>query len=324
MLEYSVIIRTTGKAGEKYIRLLDSIKALTPQPKEVIVVLPDGYELPQEKLGWETFYFCPKGMVKQRLYGIKKCKTPYALVSDDDIAFSNDFVNKLSIPVVTGQYGFSAGPLVEFFPQKGKSTFFSFIVGASMPTLFHRKRYNSVLKTTGYSLNRNITTSVSKLYETQSAPWTCFFADIKKLNSIHFEDEMWLDKNGYAAYDDQTMFYKAWCRGIKSVIVSDATYRHLDGKTSTTGINETASYASAFNMIVFWHRFIYKGSIFKKFLCKICFKYRLFAVSILNYTNYKRGKQKYEVYEASKQGRRDAQRWIKSYEYMSLGNVYRE
>ena len=42
MLDYSVIIRTTGKAGAKYQGLLDSIAGLEPQPREVIVVLPDG------------------------------------------------------------------------------------------------------------------------------------------------------------------------------------------------------------------------------------------------------------------------------------------
>ena len=47
-LEFSVIIRTTGNAHEKYQKLLNSIVALEPQPKEVVVVLPDGYDLPEE------------------------------------------------------------------------------------------------------------------------------------------------------------------------------------------------------------------------------------------------------------------------------------
>ena len=75
MIDYSVIIRTTGRAGEKYRRLLSSIEALEPRPREVIVVLPEGYGLPSDRLGWESFYFCPKGMVIQRLHGIAMCKT---------------------------------------------------------------------------------------------------------------------------------------------------------------------------------------------------------------------------------------------------------
>ena len=95
MIEYSVIIRTTGKAGEKYQKLLDSVSKLDPQPREIIVVLPEGYDLPDERLGRETFYFSPKGMVRQRLAGVAVCKTDYALICDDDVSFPSDFVKKL-------------------------------------------------------------------------------------------------------------------------------------------------------------------------------------------------------------------------------------
>ena len=71
-IDYSVIIRTTGKANEKYQELLNSIRELIPAPKEVIVVLPEGFDIPNERLGYETYYFSPKGMVVQRLTGIKK------------------------------------------------------------------------------------------------------------------------------------------------------------------------------------------------------------------------------------------------------------
>ena len=58
-IDYSVVIRTTGKAHEKYQALLNSIDSLTTKPVDVIVVLPEGYDLPQEQLGYENFYFCP-------------------------------------------------------------------------------------------------------------------------------------------------------------------------------------------------------------------------------------------------------------------------
>lgn len=125
MEAYSVIIRTTGKAGEKYARLLASIDMLDPQPLEIIVVLPEGYAVPKETLGKERIYFSPKGMVVQRLFGVEKCKTQYALIVDDDIAFEADFVSKLYQPVGSGKYSFSAGPLLDFFPKPGIQTLFS-------------------------------------------------------------------------------------------------------------------------------------------------------------------------------------------------------
>lgn len=313
-IDYSVIIRTTGKAGEKYQKLLDSIAALEPQPREVIVVLPEGYDLPSEKLGWETFCFCPKGMVIQRLYGIVQCKTKYALISDDDIAFEPDFVQKLASPLETGKYGISAGPLPEFFPVPGLSTIMSVLTGAAAPTIFHRDRYNTVLKTTGYSYNRHLVPG--RLYETQSAPWTCFFADVEKLRSIRFEDELWLDKNGYSAHDDTAMFYKAWLRGVTPVIVADAPYHHLDAKTSTRGNTEKAMYATGFNKVVFWHRFLRGGA-----WSSLCIRYRLAAEKLYKRLNLLRGRNTKAEFDAFYDGIQAGWDWLKSEEYRKLPNI---
>lgn len=318
-LDYSVIIRTTGKAGAKYQALLDSIAGLDPQPKEVIVVLPEGYALPSERLGWETFCFCPKGMVIQRLHGIAMCKTKYALISDDDIAFGSDFVRKLVKPLETGRYGISAGPLPEFFPAPGMGAMIDAFTGSALPTVFHRERYNTVLKTTGYSYNRHL--EPGKLYETQSAPWTCFFADVQKLRSIRFEDELWLDKNGYSAHDDTAMFYKAWLRGVMPVVVADASYRHMDARTSTTG-NPKAAFAGGFNKVVFWHRFIYsqcKNPV-EKLWARICIGYQLLARYGFDlFRRFRRGaKNQAPTFQM---GARSGWQWIRSTEYRALPPV---
>lgn len=322
MIDYSVIIRTTGKAGEKYRKLLQSIAALEPQPKEVIVVLPEGYDLPEDRLGWETFSFCPKGMVIQRLYGIAQCKTPYALICDDDIAFAPDFVQKLHPPIATGEYGLSVGPLPEFFPGKGLPTIMSVLTGASSPAVFHRNRYNTVWRTTGYSFVRKI--KPGRLYETQSAPWTCFYADMEKLRSIRFEDELWLDKNGYSAHDDTAMFYKAWCRGIKSVVVADAPYQHLDAKTSTRGNMEKAQYATGFNDVVFWHRFLSGGKPIAHLWSGLCIRYRLLTQKLYNRLNRLRGRTTVEETAAFAAGVKAGWAWLKTEEYQKLPSVLEE
>ena len=318
-IEYSVIIRTTGQAGQKYRCLLDAIAGLIPQPREVIVVLPEGYSKPQEQLGWETFYFCPKGMVTQRLYGINQCRTPYALITDDDISFSSDFVTKLHAPLCCGEYGISAGPLLEFFPRKGLPTIASVLTGASGPTIFHKHRYNTVWRTTGYCFNRNI--KEGQLYETQSAPWTCFYADIEKLRSIRFEDEFWLDRNGYAAHDDTAMFYKAWIRGIKTVIVADAHYEHLDAKTSTRFNQEKPMYAAGFNHVVFWHRFLSGNTFFQRVWSRLCISYRLSLQRLYNRLNVVRGRVTKQEISAFNRGIRDGWQWLQTEEYQTLPPV---
>ena len=65
--DYSVTIRTLGTAEDKYQRTLDSIATQSIQPKEVIIVLANGYECPKEQLGYERFVFVDKGMVNQRV-----------------------------------------------------------------------------------------------------------------------------------------------------------------------------------------------------------------------------------------------------------------
>lgn len=276
-IDYAVIIRTIGKAGEKYQNLLNSIARLDPQPREVIVVLPEGYAEPEEKLGWETFYYSPKGMVSQRMYGINKCKSPYALICDDDVCFEPDFVCKLHKPIAEGLCSLSAGPLYSFLPVKGPKAAISAFSGASAPTLFHRDRYISVLRTAGYSYNRHLQPEKKKYYEAQSLAWTCFYADVSALRSIGLEDEVWLDANGYAAYDDQTMFYKAWLRGIKTMVVADAFYEHQDAKTSTRNNKPIVLRCLALNRLIFWHRFIYsmESNCFGRAWAKLCFDYRL-------------------------------------------------
>lgn len=321
-INYSVIIRTTGKAGEKYRRLLDAVDHLEPIPEEIIVVLPEGYLEPKEQLGNEKFYYSPKGMVVQRMTGIEKCKSRFALICDDDVCFEEDFVQKLYEPIELGLCSFSVGPLYSFLPS-GKGAFVDFIMSSAVPTLFHKERYISVLRSSGYSYNKHLRMD-TQYYETQSAAWTCFFADIQALKSIDFDSEKWLDSHGYSALDDQTMFYKAWLRGVKTMVVVDATYEHLDAKTSTKNNQSSVFYSMAFNRVIFWHRFIYEiqPNIFFRYWSRVCFEYKNFMEKLYNKMSILRGKRVKEDYIIIRKGKKDAWNYIRSQEYINLPPVY--
>ena len=316
-IDYSVVIRTTGNAGVKYQKLLESISRLEPSPKEIIVVLPEGYDLPKEQLGWESFYFCPKGMVRQRLEGIKYCKTKYALVCDDDITFEKDFVRKLYHPLYMGKACFSAGPLYSFLPSGKKSVLFAAITGSAVPAL-RRNRYISVFKGTGYSYNKHL--RKKSVIETQSIPWTCFFAEVTAFRKLRLEDEKWLDMNGYSAMDDQSMFYKAWLMGLKTVIVESAKYNHLDAKTSTRNNKPAFLYSFTFNRTVFWHRFIYMQdrAIFIKAIDVICFQYRMFWIKFVNKMAVLRGKMDRDDYQILMRGYHEGLKYVHSEDYKRL------
>lgn len=324
MIEYSVIIRTIGKAGEKYQNLLKSIEQLEPRPREVIVVLPKGYDKPKEQLGWETFYYSPKGMVAQRMYGVKKCKTPYALVCDDDVSFDKDFVQKLYKPIQMGKGSLSSGPLYSFLPERGIRSLINMLSGAASPTIFHRNRYVSVLRTAGYSYNRHLKTK--KYYESQSLPGTCFFADIEVLKRVDFEEEVWIDSNGYSAYEDQVMFYKAWLRGIKSIVVTDAVYMHQDAKTSMKNNKPIVLRCLVMNRIIFWHRFIWNMEKMKlgKAWARICFSYRMAWVRIWAILDFLRGRYTREDIKVVFSACADGWAYLSSREYQDLKQVCEE
>lgn len=322
MIDYSIIIRTTGKAHEKYQKLLDSIDGLEPQPKEIIVVLPEGTEIPDQQLGRETYFFSPKGMVIQRMTGIEHCMSQYALICDDDVVFEQDFVQKLYEPVGQGLCSFSAGPLYSFLPPKGVNALLCALIAIASPTFFHRDRYVSILRTSGYSYNRKLR-SEKKYYETQSVAWTCFFADVSALRSIDFNSESWLDSHGYSALDDQTMFYKAWLRGIKTYIVVNAHYEHLDARTSIQNNKPAVLYSGTYNRVVFWHRFIYsqQPNAFLQKWAEICFAYKMFTGKMYDRLSVLRRKLTKEDYKISRKGYQDARQYIQSKEYRELPPV---
>lgn len=319
MIDYSVIIRTTGKAGKKYQSLLESVGMLAPQPKEVIVVLPEGSPIPEERLGTEVYYFSPKGMVIQRMTGIQKCKTKYALICDDDVAFGPDFVQLLYNPIQKGLCSITAGPLYSFLPPPGSNAALCALMGSAVPTVFHKERYVSILKTSGYSYNRNLK-NAKQYYETQSVAWTCFFADLDAIRMIDFMDERWLDSHGYSSLDDQTMFYKAYLRGIRTMVVVAAQYKHLDARTSTRNNRTPVVYSLSFNRIVFWHRFIFskQRSMMAKLYAALCIVYHSAWQLVLNVLNVARRRMTVEDFKTSYRGFLDGWKYLDSNEYKEL------
>ena len=292
---------------------------LDPSPKEIIVVLPIGYNLPSERIGSEIFYFCEKGMVTQRLYGINKCNTKYALICDDDVTFSSDFVQKLYKPVLDGVSELSAAPLSSFLPKKGIESFFYTITSAAIPIRKTNSHYIKILSSTGYSYNRNFNKNNSEYLIAESLPWTCFFGDVESIKKIKLEDEHWLQHNGfYASLDDQTMFYKAHLLGIRSVVVTDAVYEHLDGKTSRRVLSDI-SYAMEFNRYVFWHRFIYsKDHGLKKYFDKIAIEYYFFTKFFYNIFRLFIKTLDTKAFKSKMQALKDAKKYVKSMEYINL------
>ena len=126
--------------------------------------------------------------------------------------------------------------------------------------------------------------------------------------------------------DDQTMFYKAWLRGYKTIVVAEAYYVHLDAKTSTKNNKPNVLYSAMFNRVIFWHRFIYsmQKNTAQKAIAKIAFAYRIFWIHLWNQINVARHRMSKEDLNIVKQGYTDAKRFLMSDEYDALPAVYKE
>lgn len=282
---YSVAIRTLGRAGAKYQKLLDSIKNSKVQPEKVIVVLPEGYAEPKEQLGYEQFVYCRKSMIQQRIEALKYISSEYTLFVDDDVAFDETFIEKLMEPLDKKLFDCSTGPLFSFFPASKAGKIMGTLTASVSVSIFRRNMYVKILRSGGWSYHTFDTTK-KHFYPTESFAWTCFMIRTEVMREIKMEDEiLWLEKYGYAAGDDKVMAYKLVKKGYKACIVSNALYQHNDARTSTSEsemINTLPTFCMYYMLIVFWHRFIQKDekSRFHRLQNRICFSYWQLTIGI--------------------------------------------
>ena len=128
---------------------------------------------------------------------------------------------------------------------------------------------------------------------------------------------------GYSALDDQTMFYKAWLKGMKTVVVPDAQYNHLDARTSSRNNKPAMIYSLSYNRIVFWHRFIFcmQSNALLKCWAAICFNYRQIMEWGFDFISVARRKLSKNDWKMSRKGSRDGWKYIKSNEYLKIPDL---
>lgn len=285
--EYCIYIRTLGKGGEKYKKLLNSIKRQTIQPKEVVVVLPYGYNEPKEKLGYERFAFCEKGMVRQRLFAIADVKTKYVLLLDDDVEFESAYIEKLfatmqnakaqcCIPILKDN------SIQDSILKRLVNRFIGFVIYKDTKDCFYMKMNYFA----GFIINTNIRPDVQ--YYTQTGHGSNCFVESQAIKNIHFEDELWLEDSGYALPDDQVMFYKLYLYGNRIAVCRDAFFCHLDAASTNDGKRQVRiAQAKAGNFMVFWYRLIYKRQIgLRKVESIFCIAHRIFWESMFYIIKY--------------------------------------
>lgn len=288
MFLYSIYIRTLGKGGEKYHRLLQSIDKQTIKPEEVVVVLPKGYDLPQEKLGYERFVFSEKGMIKQRLFAFNDASTPYILLLDDDVEFEPEFIEKLYKTMTTAQADCCIAKMKNNAENgsKIKQNIFQ-LIGSTVYKNTNDQFYYKINLCGGFIINTGYN-STRPVYS-QTGHGSHCFAKTKALKDIHFEEELWLENSGYPLPEDQVMFYKLYLKNHRISVCLNTYFCHLDAAiTNNDGKRylKTAQ-AKVGNYLIFWYKFIYKyNNGINRLLCIICIIHRISLECILYFIKY--------------------------------------
>lgn len=226
--EYCVVIRTLGMAGEKFRRELESLHNQTVKPKRILVYLAEGYSRPDFIVGMETYITVPKGLIAQRALPYTEVDTPYMLMLDDDVFFPEGGVERLYNGLVQ-EHG-DCIAVDAFHPHH--STWTQVLYNYLTNMVYSRPDDGWAFKVCGngsFSYNRHPHVEVCP---TESAAGTCLLWKTEVFRSIHFEDEMWLDRSGYAFGEDFLMTHKVVRNGYRLLIDYNSGIQHLDAKSA--------------------------------------------------------------------------------------------
>lgn len=267
--DYSIVIRTLGTTGEKYRTMLDAIEHQTVKPREIVVAIPEGYEL-DHTLGYERVVRCAKGMVTQRAVGIDEAKGQYLLVLDDDLDFPPDFAEKmyqhlvehsldctLAFPTYPAQTTDTSSPRLSQ-KQQTRALIKKFR-GAFTGQVFYSQRkaewFDVITSTAGHRTYVNCEDKPC-----QAGCFQCFFIKGDMAKKVRFTEESWLEQgrlSAYAAYDDAVFFYKLYLQGGRIAYATETGYTHLDagaGRPAKTKLEakRIRLYTIGRNRTLFW------------------------------------------------------------------------
>lgn len=284
-MDYTVVIRTLGTAGDYYQRTLDSLLEQSIKPQAVIIYIAGGYPIPKETIGIERYVYVKKGMVAQRALDYNEVNTQFILFLDDDVNLPSNGVETLYNELNEMQ-GDVISPCV-FYNHKAsiKSKIIRTLTGKEVCRLYNDKWAYKVLRTGGFSYNNK---PVKPVYESTTNAGPCFFCKKEDFLKIHFEEELWLDDAPYALPEDQVMYYKMHLLGLKVLTSFDSGIIHLDAGSATVNTPDRIArlvYSEYRNKLIFWYRFIFcpEESLLKRIWAVVCLCYTI-GIQTVKYT----------------------------------------
>ena len=319
-MQYTAVIRTLGTAGEKYQTLLNSLAAQTIQPTAILVYIAEGYQIPKETIDVEQYIYVKKGMVAQRALPYNEVKTEYMLFLDDDVYLPPTAVEALYDSLIQ-HHADIVSP--DVFPNASRSRLGKLLMAISGRMLARQddgKWAYRVMRNAGYSYNSNPSNDV---YWSQTNAGPCFFCRKKDFLKINFKDESWIEKCTYPLGEDQVMYYKMYCYGLKQLTHFSSGIIHLDAGSTTQSMNKvrTLIFADFRFKTIFWHRFIFlpEQALLLKIWDCICLGYALLFTLLISLI-----KCEFSILKLKWSAITDGIRFIKSKEYQQLPRIIKQ
>lgn len=317
--EYTVAIRTVGKAGDKYKKELESLHAQTVKPKRILVFLAEGFERPTFQVGYEEYIIVPKGLVHQRAASTQGVDTEFLLILDDDVYFPENSIEKMYEAMIHHQ---ADGIAPDTFPTQSLPLT-SKIIAYITNTVYGRQNDGwaiKIQKTGAFSYNNH--PPKGAFLPTQSAAGTALFIKTTAFKNIQYADEQWIDKFPAGTFgEDQVMFYKLYRNGYKILMQYDSGVLHLDASTNKASEKTYQKiYYRAMSQYLTWHRTLYSlpnVSTTEKMALKAAYTYRFILGSITR-ALFALLKLKSRFFTAHVKGNIDAKKFVKGKEYKNL------
>ncbi len=254
------------------------------------------------------------GTVSPILSPYDEVDTEYILFLDDDVYLPETAVAQLYQYLVDNDADVISP---DVFPNSERSLLGKWLMRLSARMMDRKddgKWGYKVMHNSGYSYNAN---PKSGVYLSQTNAGPCFFCKKEDFLKIRFEEELWMDEMKYALGDDQVMFYKMYCVGLKQLTWFHSGIKHLDaGTTMMSEEKEKMLIYSDFRFkTIFWHRFIYLPDKYEwsKVWSIVAIAYTFLFTLLISLL-----KGRIDIFKLKLKAMKDAVHFIKSEEYRAL------
>ena len=315
---YSIAIRTLGTTGEKFQKELESICAQTVQPKKVVIYIADGYERPNFTVGKEEYVWVPKGMMSQRVLPYDEITSDSILMLDDDVLLAPDSAEKMLCAMVEHNADCVGADTFQNHRMPLETKVYAALTNLVFPH-WSQKWAFKIRRNGSFSYN---TRPKSNFYWSQSCGGPAMLWRKDALLKIHLEDELWLDKLGFAYGDDQLETYKLHANSGHLGVLYNAGITNLDAQSSSGAFRKGTEYffVRTKAMFMVWWRTCFKNgkdSAWTRFLAATAFSFKvLWLIPVM--TAAAIAKRDLRVLSSYFRGLRDGWKEVHSPEFQAL------